>query len=298
MTTFSYQDLECDLTEEERNTRGRELARQHNALSALETQRSESAAALGVAIKETKSRIETLARAVATGYEVRSVKVEDRKNLDRRSLETIRTDTDEVIASRFLTTEELQQDLFPQVEREVSEDPGPHPGDESIEEKIRALGDDANIVEVHNLNDLVALTTDTNYRVPAAAQAAAEMGGSFEVLDSVVDEEGVVHVTKARLVGVKVMMATTDSPVAPLAFAPLEGLAVVEDVVENLVAVQWGSKTWRVPRAALDHVNEDGGGIQAIDFKENEAGEVVATKVALVPKAPPELDEAAHKLLD
>lgn len=62
-----------------------------------------------------------LANAIETHQEVRQISCVEERNEDNGTIDTIRTDTGEVIDSRLMTPAERQRDLFPMpkdVERE------------------------------------------------------------------------------------------------------------------------------------------------------------------------------------
>jgi hypothetical protein len=101
--------LPVDLTEKEIALRGRECGEKMRERAALE-------ATFEVAKKEHKADIEALdetitdlGRALATGQEIRDVECEVVINWDADCVETLRTDTGEVVAQRPIRPEERQR---------------------------------------------------------------------------------------------------------------------------------------------------------------------------------------------
>lgn len=98
--------LSVQLTEAERNVRGRQAARLLRQYSALEEEKKRIVKELGDKLKEVRRNADIAAAAAETGTEERMV--ECRVEIRGAQKDVIRTDTHEVIESRILSDEELE----------------------------------------------------------------------------------------------------------------------------------------------------------------------------------------------
>jgi hypothetical protein len=101
--------LKCELTEEEIAQKGKQLAH-------TEEEREQNAAERKAVMAEFKSKdeafastINQLSAQINTRSEYRYVPVENKMNYEMCMVETYRRDTGELIATRVMTAEELQQ---------------------------------------------------------------------------------------------------------------------------------------------------------------------------------------------
>ena len=105
--------LPVQLNDEEIADRGRAVAKAVEERAALQEAKKEADADINGKIKEQGGIIRTLSRVIATGTEEREIEVEVKKDNESRTVSVIREDTGEVVETRPMTAEELQQNLFP-----------------------------------------------------------------------------------------------------------------------------------------------------------------------------------------
>lgn len=140
-------NLEVPLTDEEIQAKGQELAQLHADANQLRDNKSEIMKKLKGEIDEVEAKIEATAKAIRHKAEERPIECTEARNETKTTIEVIRVDTQEVVASRPMTMEELaqrQQDLFA-VDRDVSDadggdgrpTPDPDADDEEEEETLQ-----------------------------------------------------------------------------------------------------------------------------------------------------------------
>ena len=105
--------LLCPLTLEEKRQRGESLAQKRQEWDSVESAKKAAVQHAKAEQDRIDSEADRLAEAIRTGHEHRDVEVIDRKNLDTRTMDTVRCDTGEVIESRLLTGAERQVAIFP-----------------------------------------------------------------------------------------------------------------------------------------------------------------------------------------
>lgn len=107
-----YRKLPVTLTEEERLARGMRAAELGAEYAEVEEAKKAAARDLGQKLKTLRAEMDELHEAVRTGREQQDVQVDHHRNEERKSIETIRLDTGEIIDSRPMTVEERQGSLF------------------------------------------------------------------------------------------------------------------------------------------------------------------------------------------
>lgn len=100
-----------ELSEVERDQRAQRLAELVQKKAQVSEAKRTYASLAYRELKEIDAEIRVLSEVVSTGKEIREVEVEEVKDLRNRLLNVIRLDTKEVIDSRQLAFEELQEDL-------------------------------------------------------------------------------------------------------------------------------------------------------------------------------------------
>ncbi len=123
MSQPQFRQLPVKLTDEERMTRATTAAEKQREIGQIETQKKEVSSELGRKLKDLRKEIETIQRAVLTGSEHQKVQVEERRNEERRTIETVRLDTVEVIDTRPMTFEERQGKLALEAEKKTARKP-------------------------------------------------------------------------------------------------------------------------------------------------------------------------------
>ena len=101
--------LLVDVTEQERDRLGREVARLTQERVSLEAQKAEMSTRIGSEIKKVVLAIATAAHVVETGRRLEDVEVADL--LAATQVRRTRLDTLEVLSERAATADELQEDL-------------------------------------------------------------------------------------------------------------------------------------------------------------------------------------------
>lgn len=107
-----YRQLPVQLTQEERMARAMTAAEKQGRYGEVEEHKKSVSSECGRELKELRSEIEDLQRAVRTGTERQDVQIETRRNEERRTVETVRLDTAEIVDTRPMTIEERQGKLF------------------------------------------------------------------------------------------------------------------------------------------------------------------------------------------
>jgi hypothetical protein len=110
-TPKKIRNLPVELDDEERKQRGERLAECIMKKAAIAVARRTATSLAYRETQEVDAEIAALSDIVATGKEIREVEVEERKDLSARILKVIRLDTGELVDSRQLSIEELQDDL-------------------------------------------------------------------------------------------------------------------------------------------------------------------------------------------
>jgi hypothetical protein len=106
------EELSCKLNEVEWNNRAQELADAHRETNAQEERKKSIVAEINADIKLVKAKETKLANIVASRREQREVTVEVVYNYEKGTITKVRTDTNEEISSREMTTSERQSSLF------------------------------------------------------------------------------------------------------------------------------------------------------------------------------------------
>ncbi len=112
MALPSYRSLPVKLTEAERMARFTTAAEKEAAYRAFEDQKKATTRDLGQQMKALRVEIKDLLTAGREGSENQQVQIDHRRNEERRTIETVRLDTKEIIDSRPMTVEERQGKLF------------------------------------------------------------------------------------------------------------------------------------------------------------------------------------------
>jgi hypothetical protein len=104
-------ELPCQLTEEEKRLRGRELASEVRKKLKLEDERKASAAEFKERKEEIDGTIVRLSNVVNSGIEPRQIECEERPNYHDRTVEIWRLDLEEQAGSRPMEPHELQAEI-------------------------------------------------------------------------------------------------------------------------------------------------------------------------------------------
>lgn len=102
-------DLPAKLTPEEIENRARQLARQIESIAETEEEKSKIARQFGEKLKGMRLQAMTLAHAVSSGEEARPVLCSERADMRRFCVETYRHDTSEVVETRAMNAEEVEE---------------------------------------------------------------------------------------------------------------------------------------------------------------------------------------------
>lgn len=106
------EELSCQLNEVEWQNRARELAEAQGMSEAEEQRKKDTLKQLGYDVSIAKNRVSKLASIVSSRHEQREVTVEIKHDYDLGIVTKVRTDTNEIISKRDMTTQEKQGDLF------------------------------------------------------------------------------------------------------------------------------------------------------------------------------------------
>jgi len=107
--------LPIPLTYDEVHERSEELARTHQEIVKLQSERLEALRSFRDRLGKLGSRLADLAETVRSKQESRPVDCADEYDLQRRTVSTLRLDTMEVVRTRVMTDddlEQLQEELF------------------------------------------------------------------------------------------------------------------------------------------------------------------------------------------
>jgi hypothetical protein len=115
--------LPVKLTEDEITQRGRGMAKFESDRSALEESKKATADEFKAKINLCSESMGRLSRSINTGHEDRDVECEWIKNFARKVADLVRNDTGEVVETRPLDADELQEKLFPKAPERKSGDP-------------------------------------------------------------------------------------------------------------------------------------------------------------------------------
>jgi ERCC4-type nuclease len=103
--------LRCDLTEDEVTSKSGELALLHGEAERMQAEFDDLKKVRSARIKTVVTRQAVLAKQVREKAEYRNVEVEDTPNFTEKVMETVRSDTGEIVRTRKLSEEELQRPL-------------------------------------------------------------------------------------------------------------------------------------------------------------------------------------------
>ena len=146
------EELSCELTDSEWQSRARDLAEAHKEVARQEDRKKTVTAGLNNDVKIAKAKESKLADIVATREEQREVTIEVRYDYEIGTVSKTRTDTGEIISERELTDDERQQDLFNMDEVKKVEEAVTPPIEE---EPVESTSDEPLIKEIDRfkLND-------------------------------------------------------------------------------------------------------------------------------------------------
>lgn len=105
------EELSCELNQVEWQNRAQDLADAQKAAEETEERKKSITADLNADLKTAKLKVSKLARVVANRRELREVTVEVKYDYDLGVVTKTRTDTNEEISRRDMTTEERQSEL-------------------------------------------------------------------------------------------------------------------------------------------------------------------------------------------
>ena len=110
------EELSCELTPEEWNGRAHELAQAHSFTEATKERKKSVVAELNADLKIAEAKETKLSNIVATNQERRDVTVEITSDYEAGKVIKRRTDTDQIISTRDMTTMERQGGLFDELD--------------------------------------------------------------------------------------------------------------------------------------------------------------------------------------
>lgn len=105
------EELSCELSPVEWNNRATEFADAQKAAEEMEERKKMVMADMNADLKTAKLKVSKLARVVANHRETREVTVQVTYNYDEGIVTKVRTDTNEEISRRDMTTQEKQSEL-------------------------------------------------------------------------------------------------------------------------------------------------------------------------------------------
>ena len=105
------EELSCELTPLEWNNRATEFADAQKAAEEQEERKKMVMADMNADLKTAKLKVSKLARTVANHRETREVTVQVTYNYDEGIVTKVRTDTNEEVSRREMTTQEKQSEL-------------------------------------------------------------------------------------------------------------------------------------------------------------------------------------------
>lgn len=88
------------------------LAEAYESLLAIKAEKAEANSDFNKQLKETRKEMRELVGVIRTGQREVTVECEERPNERRKEVEIVRCDTGQVVDSRPMTAEELQEPLF------------------------------------------------------------------------------------------------------------------------------------------------------------------------------------------
>lgn len=114
--------LPVNLGQKEIETYALQLAEVCAKRSEVEADRKKAAGEFNQKIKAHTESIENLVSAIQEGFEERDVECDWRRNNEKGFMELVRMDTREVVETREMTEQELNQDIFEKGENEDDSD--------------------------------------------------------------------------------------------------------------------------------------------------------------------------------
>ncbi len=114
--------LSCDLTPDEVRERGEEAARKAQERDTIEAERQSSQKSYKGRVESLEGQVRHLLSEVRSKSTRREIEVISEARHDAGMMETIRTDTGEIVRSRPLTANERQTSLFPAERAKKGED--------------------------------------------------------------------------------------------------------------------------------------------------------------------------------
>lgn len=111
MANEFYEEVRVDLTPAEQILKGRELSRINFAIGELEAQKSAATRSFGNQIKTLKTEGGAIAEDVRSGQESRQVRCYQNKRHGEMVIETIRSDTGQIVRTRAMLEHERQESL-------------------------------------------------------------------------------------------------------------------------------------------------------------------------------------------
>ncbi len=103
------QHLECRLTDAEKIERGAASATLTLEIGELELAKKSAADDFKARIDGKALEVKSIARTLKQGFEIREVGCEEQKDYQARTVTIIRLDTGEIVSSRGMTIEEMQE---------------------------------------------------------------------------------------------------------------------------------------------------------------------------------------------
>ncbi len=105
-------EVKCHLTEDEKITRGSELALHVSKIEALGEEKAEKAKAYKTLIDGHNLEAIQLSGALQNGYEYRQIECRMVKNYAARTVDFVRTDTGELVQTRPFDLDDAQESMF------------------------------------------------------------------------------------------------------------------------------------------------------------------------------------------
>jgi len=111
-------ELECQLSENELLDKGQELSTLIQDVKKLDEEKKENAADYKVRIDGKTIDARAIARVIKDGFETRTVEITEQRDYALRTITTFRKDTGEIVQTRPMRTEDLQEPIaFPAEDR-------------------------------------------------------------------------------------------------------------------------------------------------------------------------------------
>lgn len=130
------EELSCQLTDEEWKERATQLAEAHNRTESVKARKKSVMAEINADLKTVEARETKLSNIVSSGYEQREVTVQKKYDYEAGYVIKTRTDTNEEISRREMSTHERQGGLFDEL------DAGETPGVTDANDFIHKVHDD------------------------------------------------------------------------------------------------------------------------------------------------------------